>query len=113
MNSAVPQFLVVQTSFLCSLSGELSHTAEGFTLPLALLNLLDHCGSILGVDVQVIVQLLTKEVVEELLYAAPVRLHVLGAKLGLCLALKYGFLNFDADSSSHPIANVSVIKVLP
>ena len=63
--------------------------------------------------VQVVVQLLAEEVVEELLYAPPVGLHVLGAELGLGLAFEDGLFDLDADGGTHAVADVSVVVVLP
>ena len=61
---------------------------------------------------QVIVQLLAEEVVEELLDTSPIGLHILRPELRLRLALKDRFFDLDADSSSHTVADVTVVEVL-
>ena len=69
----------MQAGLLGTLTGELCHTTECLALTLALLDLLQHDGGVLCVDVEVVVQLLAEEVIEELLYATSIGLHILGS----------------------------------
>ena len=77
MDRAVAKLLIVKASLLSSLACKLCYTTERLTLTLTLLDLLQHDGSILGVNMEIVIQLLTKEVIEELLNTSPIRLHIL------------------------------------
>ena len=77
MNRTVTKLLIVQAGLLSSLASKLCYTTERLTLTFTLLDLLQHDGSILGVDMEIVIQLLAKEAIEELLDTSPIRLHIL------------------------------------
>ena len=67
----------MQTRLLRPFTSKLSDTAEALALPFTLLDLLKHDPSVFWVDMQIVIQFFAEEVIEELLDASPVGLHIL------------------------------------